>query len=193
MRNTLVLWIFSLFMYSCSTLYYGYLPGTEYKILKPMSEIDLKGMAFNIEFKDGRGSKDRISCADYTLDRDTELEGSRGMEYLRESVVTMIKNSNGKVDSGAPNQLVVELNGLSFKLIGAVYIVAHGFVEFRTASSYLNKVYCSDMTDHDEDAPLKWYALATRKTATREIVSGSMRRAVESFVKDLAGLSPQQP
>lgn len=193
MKKIIALCIFSLFMCSCSTLYYGYLPGTEYKMLKPMTDIDLKGKAFNVEFKDGRGSKDRISCADYTLDRKTELEGSPGMEYLRQSVISMIQNSNGKVDSSAPDKLVVELNGLSFTLIGAVYIVAHGFVEFRTASPYLNKTYCSDMTDHDEDAPLKWYSLVTRKTGTREIVSGSMRRAVESFVKDLAGSSAQQP
>lgn len=180
-------------MCSCSTLYYGYLPGTEYKLLKPMTDIDLKGKAFNIEFKDGRGRNDHISCSEYTLDRETELEGSLGMEYLRQSVISMIQNSNGKVDSSAPDKLVVELNGLSFKLIGAGYIVAHGFVEFRTTSPYLNKTYCSDITDHDEDAPLKWYSVVTRKTATRLIVSGSMRRAVESFVKDLAGSLTRQP
>lgn len=190
MKKHFALCILSLFLCSCSTLYYGYLPGTEYKLLKPMGAIDLKGKAFNIEFKDGRGSRDHISCSDYTLDRLTELEGSPGMEFLRQAIVTMIEASNGKVDSSAPDKVVVELDGLSFKLIGAVYIVAHGFVEFKVTSPLLNKTYCSDMTDHDADAPLKWYSLVTRKTATREIVSGSMRRAVESFVKDLAESSP---
>ncbi|BEH09431.1 MULTISPECIES: hypothetical protein [Geobacter] len=52
--------------------------------------------------------------------------------------------------------IMVELEGLSFKLIGAGYIVAHGFVQFKVSSSFLNKAYCSDMTDHDEDAPLEW-------------------------------------
>lgn len=193
MKRFIVICIFSLFMCSCSTLYYGYLPGTEYKMLKPMAEIDLKGKAFNIELKDSRGSNDHISCSEYTLDRETELEGNVGMEYLRQSVISMIQNSNGKVDSCAPDNLIVELQGLSFKLIGAGYIVAYGFVEFKATSSYLNKTYCSDMTDHDEDAPLKWYSLVTRKTATREIVSGSMRRAVESLVKDLAGSLALKP
>lgn len=186
MKKNFALCLLSLFLCSCSTLYYGYLPGTEYKLLKPIAAIDLKGKAFNIEFKDGRGLNNRISCSDYTLDRQTELEGNLGMEFFRQSIVTMIQASNGKVDSNAPDKVVVELDGLSFELIGAVYIVAHGLVEFKATSPLLNKTYCSDMTDHDADAPLKWYTLVTRKTATREIVSGSMRRAVEGFVKDLA-------
>lgn len=186
MKKIFAFCILSLFLCSCSALYYGYLPGTEYKVMKPMTEIDLKGKAFNIEFKDARGSANRISCSEFTLDRGTELEGSLGMEYLRQSVVMMIQNSNGKVESSAPNILVVELKGLSFNLIGFGYIVPHGFVEFSVTSPYLNKTYCSDMTDHDEDSPIKSYSFATRKSASRLIVSGSMRRAVENFVKNLA-------
>jgi hypothetical protein len=193
MKKIIPLCIASLFLCSCSTLYYGYLPGTEYKLLKPVTTIDLKGRAFNIEFKDSRGNTDHISCSDYTLDRETELEGNFGMEFLRQEVTTMIEASNGKVDPSAPDKVVVDLNGLSFKLIGAFYIVAHGFVEFRATSPYLNKTYCSDMTDHDKDAPLAWYSFVTRKTATRLMVSGSMRRAVESFVKDLSELPTKQP
>jgi hypothetical protein len=98
----------------------------------------------------------------------------------------MIQNSNGKIDATSPKKITVELKGLSFRLIGAIYIVAHGFVQFDVTSPSLGKTYCSDMTDHDPDAPLKWYSVVTRKTATRVIVSGSMRRAVENFVRDLA-------
>lgn len=87
--------------------------------------------------------------------------------------------------------IIVELEGLSFKLIGAGYIVAHGFVQFKVSSPFLNRTYCSDMTDHDEDTPLKWYSLVTRKTASRLIVSGSMKRAAEQFVRDLANSGAQ--
>lgn len=52
--------------------------------------------------------------------------------------------------------IMVELEGLSFKLIGAGYIVAHGFVRFKVSSPFLNRTYCSDMMDHDGDAPLEW-------------------------------------
>lgn len=176
---------------SCGPLYYGFLPGTEYKMLKPENEIDLKGKSFSIEFRDNRKDVNKIDCSDYSLDRETELEGALGAQYFKESVKAMIEGSNGKIDVSSPNKVVVELEGLSFKLIGAVYIVAHGFAQFKVISPFLNKTYCSDMTDHDEDAPLKWYSLVTRKTASRLMVSGSVRRAAEAFVRDLAASNAQ--
>lgn len=179
------------FLCSCGPLYYGYLPGTDYKLLKPEGSIDLKGKTYALEFRDNRGNKNKLNCFEYPLDRETELEGDMGMGLFRESVNSIIQNSNGKIDATSPNRITVELNGLSFKLIGAIYIVAHGVVQFNVTSPALNKTYCSDMTDHDPDAPLKWYSFVTRKTATRLIVSGSMRRAVENFVRDLAKDSVQ--
>lgn len=176
---------------SCGPLYYGFLPGTDYKMLKPEKEIDLKGKSFSIEFRDSRNNIKKIACSDYSLDRETELEGALGEQYFKESVKAMIEGSNGKIDESSPKKVVVELEGLSFKLIGAVYIVAHGFVQFKVTSPFLNKTYCSDMTDHDEDAPLKWYSFVTRKTASRVMISGSVRRAAESFVRDLAGSTAQ--
>lgn len=155
-------------------------------MLEPHEKVDLKGKSFNIQFVDGRGSKTKMNCSDYTLDRETELEGDLGANYFRQSVLAMIRGSNGKIDPQSPNQVVVELEAESFKLIGAVYIVAHGFTQFKVTSPFLSKTYCTDMTDHDEDAPLRWYSLVTRKTGSRLMVSGATRRATEDFVKDLA-------
>ena len=176
---------------SCAPLYYGFLPGTDYQMLKPEKEIDLKGKAFSIEFRDSRNDINKIACSEYSLDRETELEGALGAQYFRESLTAMIQGSNGKIDDTSPNKIVVELEGLSFKLIGVVYIVGHGFVQFRVTSPFLNKTYCSDMTDHDEDAPLKWYSVVTRKTGSRLMVSGSVRRAAETFVRELASSAAQ--
>jgi hypothetical protein len=184
--KSLFLLIATCLLCSCGPLYYGYLPGTDYKILEPQEKIDLKGKSFDIQFVDSRGSKNRISCSDYSLDRETELEGDLGANYFRQSALAMIQGSNGKIDPLSPNKVVVELEGTSFKLIGAIYAVAHGFTQFKVTSSFLSKTYCADMTDHDEDAPLKWYSLVTRKTGSRLMVSGATRRAAEHFVKDLA-------
>lgn len=186
MKKIVAMVCISCLLCSCGPLYYGFLPGTEYKMLKPENAIDLKGKSFSIEFRDNRKDVNKIACSDYSLDRETELEGALGAEYFKESVKAMIEGSNGKIDAASPNKVVLELEGLSFKLIGAVYIVAHGFAQFKVNSPFLNKTYCSDMTDHDEDAPLKWYSLVTRKTASRLMVSGSVRRAAEAFVRDLA-------
>lgn len=186
MKKLITILVVACFLCSCGPLYYGYLPGTDYKILKPEGNIDLQGKSFNIEFRDSRGSINKINYSEYTLDRETELEGALGAQYFRESLTAMIQGSNGKIDPKSPNKIVVDLEGLSFKLIGVIYAVGHGFVQFKVTSPSLNKTYCSDMTDHDEDAPLKWYSLVTRKTASRLMVSGSTRRAAESFVKELA-------
>jgi len=191
MIKHITLSVLACFLCSCGPLYYGYLPGTDYKMLKPEGKIDFHGKSFDIQFKDSRGDINKIICSEYTLDRETELEGALGAQYFRESLVAMIQGANGKIDPTSPNKITVELEGLSFKLIGALYIVAHGFVQFKVSSPFLNKTYCSDMTDHDEDAPLKWYSFVTRKTATRLIVSGSMRRATENFVKELVSSKAQ--
>jgi hypothetical protein len=193
MYKTIILWAISVFLCSCSTLRYGYLPGTDYKLLEPTKSIDLKGKVFDIDFRDNRKNKETISCSMVGLDRDTELEGELGMRYLRESIVTMIQNSNGRIDPHAPGKLTIDLDGLSFRLIGTGYIVAHGLVQFKVSSPTLNKIYCSDMTDHDEDSPLSWYSVTTRKSGSRLMVSGSVRRAVESFVNDLANMGNVEP
>ncbi len=59
MRNFISLMALACLLCSCGPLYYGYLPGTDYKILKPENAIDLHGKAFNIEVRDGRGTIDK--------------------------------------------------------------------------------------------------------------------------------------
>ncbi|UPU37797.1 hypothetical protein M1B72_08845 [Geomonas paludis] len=182
----LILLITTCLLCSCSQLYYGYLPGTDYKILEPQRKVDLKGKSFDIQFVDSRDNVSKISCSDHDLDRNTELEGELGANLFRQSVLTMVRQSNGKIDPHSPNKLVVELEVESFVLIGAGYIVPHGFTQFKVTSPFLSKRYCTDMSDHDDDSPLKWYSFATRKSASRLIVSGATRRTAEQFVKDLA-------
>jgi hypothetical protein len=192
MKKLIPLIAFLPLLCSCQSLYYGYLPGTDYQMPKPQNKIDLHGKSFALEFKDGRGGLDKIGCSPHLLDRETELEGELGYQYFRSSLTAMIEGSNGKVDAKSPNKVAVQLDGLSFQLIGAGYIVAHGQVQFSVSSPSLSRTFCSDMTDRDPDAPLKWYSVVTRKTASRLIVSGSLRRAAESFVAELATAAPGQ-
>jgi len=173
-------------MTSCAqTRYYGYLPGTDYKYYEPQQTINLGGRSFAFVFIDARGSSTKISCSEVTLDRETELEGELGFMYFSGYVMKMVANSNGTIDPNSSTKITVRLEGLSFRLIGYGFARVHGLVQFTVSSHFSEKTYCADMTDRDEDAPLKWYSLVTRKTGARVIVSGSLRRAVESFVKDL--------
>ncbi len=190
MKKLVALIVMTCLLCSCGgPLYYGYLPGTDYKIFQPKQPVDLQGKSFDIEFRDGRDGIDKIDCSSYSLDRETELEGALGEQFFREYLTTIIQRSNGRIDPASPNKIVVELQGMSFKLIGVIYAVAHGFVQFKATSPFLNKTYCADMTDHDDDAPLQWNSFVTRKTASRLIVSGAMGRAAENFVRELASSS----
>jgi hypothetical protein len=177
--------IIALSFFSCSTLYYGYLPGTDYKYYKPTQKYDLKKRAMNIIITDKRLYHYNIQCSDLRLDRNTELEENMGFQYFKNNLFSVIDSCNGIIDSTAKDTIHVYLEGLSFELIGFGYIVAHGLVQFSVKSSKINKTYCSDMKDSDPDAPLKWYSFVTRKTGSRLIVSGSLRRAIEDFLKDM--------
>lgn len=167
------------------SLYYGFLPGTDYKYYKPTTSIDLKGQSYCLEFNDARDDIQEIKCSGQVLDRNTELEGELGYTYFRNYVTSMIEQCNGKVTPDGNNHITINLEGLSFVLIGWNYIVPHGLIQFEVSSEKFNKVYCTDMTDHDNDAPLKWYSITTVKSAYRMIVSGAARRTIEELLSDL--------
>jgi len=183
--KVILLIAFGFILSSCNPLYYGFMPGTDYKIFKLQKSYDLKSNSFAIEYIDSRENVNRIDCSEYNLDRNTELEGELGFKLLQESINKSIENSNGKIDRISDNKYIIKLEGISFKLIGVGFIVAHGFIQFEVIHNGQIKKYCSDMTDMDNDSPLHWYSLVTRKTGSRLILSGSLNRAVENFVKDL--------
>ena len=182
----LILSAISFFIFSsCSKIYYGYLPGTGYKIYKLSKSYDLKKIHYDLEVSDKRININQIECYNEKIDRDTELEGALGLKLLQESIEQSIKNSNGEIDNKSDEKIEVKLQAISFELVGFGFLVVHGFVQFEVFHNGKSKIYCSDMTDQDDDSPLSWYSLVTRKTGSRLILSGSLKRATESFIKDL--------
>lgn len=167
-----------------STLQYGYLPGGDYQYYSPMNPVDLQGVKYRIEVVDNRRGFN-ISCVDFRIDRNTELEGVTGYDFFNSYVRAMIEANNGVVDPNSENILSVELTGLSAQYFGFGFVRVYGLVEFNATNDNFKKQYCSAMLDGDEDAPLGKYSVATRKGALRKIVSGSTRRALEELVHDL--------
>lgn len=165
--------------------YYGTLPGTDYKYFKPLQKLDLKGKQFNIEIIDAREKIEKVECFEDVIDKKTELEGDLGLNYFRNCLTTMIENCNGKISAESANKMTIKLEGLSFMMYGFVFSRVHGLVQFEVSSNGLTKRYCADMTDADADSPLDQFSFVTRKTASRIIVSGSVRRALESLLVDL--------
>ena len=168
-----------------NTLHYGYLPGGDYQYYSPLTPVDLRGEKFRLEVIDNRKGFE-ISCSNFRMDRNTELEGSAGFDFFSSYVRAMIEANNGVIDQNSGNIITVELKGLSAEYQGYGYIRVYGLVEFSATLGDFQKTYCSQMADGDEGAPVGKYAFDTRKGALRKMVSGSTRRALEEFMRDLA-------
>ncbi len=184
-KTILLLLIAVILLSSCGPLYYGYLPGTDYKIMKPLKSYDFKNQTINPNILDFRENVENISCTKTILDRNTELEGNTGLKLFKEAITRSLTDSKFTIDNNSQNTYNIKLNAISFQILGIGYIEPHGFIQFQVEHNGITKTYCSDMTDTDDDSPIAWYSVQTRKSATRAIVSGSLRRAVESFIKDL--------
>jgi hypothetical protein len=174
-----------------NTLHYGYLPGGDYQYYAPLSPVDLKGERFRLEVMDNRKGFD-ISCSNIRLDRNTELEGSTGFDFFSAYVRAMVEANNGIIDPKSDKVITVELSGLSAEYQGFGYVRVYGLVEFHATLGSVRKTYCSQMADGDEGAPLGKYSFATRKEALRKMVSGSTRRVLEEFMRDLAELQKKR-
>jgi hypothetical protein len=177
-------------IYSCGTavktLKYGYLPGGDYQYYAPIEKSDLKGKSYNLVITDDRSGVSQISCSDIILDRNTELEGDDGFNFFSKYCRAMIEANNGIIDQDAQETIHIKLKGLSAQYYGFGFLKVHGLVEFDVILDNFEKTYCSDMVDGDEDAPLKATSITTRKGALKKMVSGSTRRALEMFTRDLA-------
>ncbi len=171
---------------SCSLLYYGYLPGGRYKYLRPRKKVELSGRCVALKVVDHRAQRRAIDCSAIQLDRETELEGKKGVTLFEEYAKFIIEQAGGRITSSCPDVLTISIEGLSFSLIGVGYIVPHGLVQFRSSLDGREQSYCTDMTDRDEDSPIGQYSLRTRRNASRMIVSGALRRTLEEMVSDLS-------
>ncbi len=168
-------------------LYYGYLPGGDFQYYAPHNKIDLEGEHFRLEVLDERHGFG-MSCVEFRVDRNTELEGAKGFEFFSAYVRAMIEANNGVIDHESEKIITIKLTGLSAQLIGFGYVKVYGLVEFNATVNDFHSSYCSSMVDGDADAPAGKFSIATRKGALRKMVSGSTRRALEAFIKDLASM-----
>lgn len=188
MKKYSFLWL-SFLISACTPpliLKYGYLPGGDYEIYAPIRTIDLKGKRFNYILLDTRSRYGKIDCSDTKLDKDSELEGSLGYNLFSNYLTVLTDSCSGKIDNSSPDTINIELQAISPKLTGFLFITVHGTIQFKVQSAKLNKIYCADIKDGDPDSPLGRYSFATRKSAMRQLVSAACRKAVESFLIDLA-------
>ena len=97
----------------------------------------------------------------------------------------MVKRANGIIDSIADNNVNIDIEIISPKLIGFGYIKVHGLCQIKVKTEFFSKTYCCDIRDGDDGAPLAWYSFDTRKSALRKMTSASIRNCIENFVSDM--------
>lgn len=156
-----------------------------YQYYPPVSPIDLKGNHYKIVVIDKRDT-DRISCADFSVPRDTEFEGQRGKDFFINYFHKMIEANKGVLDPEGENIIVIELKALSAKVNGFFYIRIRAIVDFDVLIKGVRKTYCSCLTDGDKYAPVGKFTFTTRRSAFSRMVSASTRRAIEEFIYDLS-------
>ena len=100
----------------------------------------------------------------------------------------MIEANNGMIDQENGQKIQIELMGLSSEKYGFVVERYFGMVEFVASVNGKKKNYCAEMTGEDEDSPIGAMVMSGQY-ARRDVLSGSVRRALEDFVRDLSAMN----
>jgi hypothetical protein len=132
-----------------------------------------------------RSGINRIECSGSDLDRNTDLEGKNGFDYFSNYIKAMTEYNNGKVDQNSNDTIYVDLLAISSQNYGFGFVRVFGDTKFKIHYNGLQKDYCAEITDGDEDSPLGRMSFSTRKRALRKLASASVRKALEMYIQDL--------
>ena len=149
------------------------------------NKISLSGKTFNFLVTDKRREVGRMECSDCAPVHTTEFVDAPGFEYFTNYLKKMTEEASGQVGSSGET-ITIELEVLNPRIFGFGFRRVHGLAQFNVKSNTLNKRYCSDMKDGDDDAPFgkssfNW----TSGSAMRKMMSGSLSKVLEQFLADL--------
>lgn len=74
---------------------------------------------------------------------------------------------------------------LDTRLIGFGNIDVHGLCQIKVKHNGTEKIYCTDIQDGDKNAPLSKSSFVSRKTATRLMMSATIRETIENIIRDM--------
>ncbi|HEY3276341.1 MAG TPA: hypothetical protein VGJ94_06950 [Syntrophorhabdaceae bacterium] len=159
----------------------------------PKKPIDLGGRSVQFVFTDLRGEYTQLACSDAAPAGGTEFDDKDGFDFFKNYLLRMAKESSASIEHSSDNVIQVQLEVLSPRIFGFLFLRVHGLTQFSVKSKSLNNRYCSDMKDGDPDSPLSLTSVGTRKSAMRTMVSGSTTKTVEAFLADLSKSLVEQP
>ena len=166
---------------------YKWLKGKKIKFYPTIDKYDFKGKRLRVEVYDNRAELQlqHIACSQTEINNTSEYAGESGVNVVCEYIQTLFPEANLIVGSAATEVLKINIEGLDCRLFGSPYITPHSLCQLHCQLNNLNKTYCCDITDKDEHTPISRWALVERSTATRVMLSASIREVIEQFLKDL--------
>lgn len=166
---------------------HGFLPGKKFQFYPTINKYDFGGLKIRVELYDNRDRLKIIKtdCSETEINNKSEFAGEQGAIKVKEYFQTLFPASGIILDSAGNDTLKVYLQALDARLLGFGSITAHGLCQMKMSYKNISRSYCTDITDKSPHSPISSNAFVTRKTATRVILSASIRETIELFFADL--------
>ncbi|MCG6191041.1 hypothetical protein [Maribellus maritimus] len=166
---------------------HGFLPGRKFPIYKTINAFDFNAKSFRVELIDDRSNSQlrNIRCSSLDIENTSELASAQTIFKLKEYVDSVFSQSNLNIDSTATSSIVIKLQAIDSRITGFGKIKVHGLCQLKISVGSSENIYCCDIVDGDENAPLGSNAIVTRKTASRFMASAAIRECLEQFLFDL--------
>lgn len=163
---------------------YGFLPAKTYPYYPLPDSVNLKQDKLYLSITDGRDKFTTSNCSDIVAERDFELEGEYGIRFLT-AYLSFLVNGNSLTQVSDPIDTVhIEVEVLSPKITGFLFITVHGMVQYTVKCQYFTKTYCSDLKDGDPESPLGTFSVDTRLGSSRKMISASVLKVTSEFITD---------
>jgi len=166
---------------------HGFLPGKKFKFYRTINTYDFNNLTLRIELFDNRKKLNlsHVDCSEVPFTNTSECENPDFIYLFRQYIDTLFTQANINVSPSSHDVIEITLQGLDARLNGVVYARVHGLCQLHIKYQGKSNIYCIDITDADKHSPIGPNALLTRKTATRIMLSASIRETIEQFFEDL--------
>lgn len=166
---------------------HGFLPGKKFPTYETVEKFDFNGKKIKVVLFDDRNTLNlkKIDCSEVELTNSSEFKNEQGIAKVWEYINKLANDSKLIIDKDAPYEYEIRLMALDARLIGFGSIDVHGMTQIKVTHNGVEKIYCTDIQDGDKNSPLSKSSFVSRKTATRFMMSASIRETIEKFLKDL--------
>ena len=166
---------------------HGFLPGKQFPIYGTIDQYNFNNKKIKIILYDDRDSLElkNSDCSDVELTNSSEFKNEQGIVKVWEYINKLAIDSKLSIDKDSDDEYEIRLEALDTRLIGAGSIAAHGICQIKVKHDGNEKTYCTVIRDGDKNSPLKKSSFATRKTATRFMMSAAIRETIEKFLNDI--------